>query len=92
MAGGADLTYTFPKPEMFITFRCDVHPWMFAWVSVFDSPYYAITDKEGHFDIKNVPPGKYTLMADHRKLGKQTVEVDVKDNNVTQDFTFTVKK
>ena len=40
MPGGADLTYTFPKPEMFLRFKCDVHPWMFAWVSVFDSPYF----------------------------------------------------
>ena len=40
MAGGADLTYTFPKPEMFLRFKCDVHPWMFAWVSVFDSPVF----------------------------------------------------
>src|ERR1017187_6359730 len=38
MAGSADLTYTFAKPEMFLRFKCDVHPWMFAWVSVIDSP------------------------------------------------------
>lgn len=91
MTGGADLTYTFAKPEMFITFKCDVHPWMFAWVSVFDSPYYAITDKEGKFVIKNVPPGKYTLEANHRKLGVQTSDVEVTDSNVTADFTFEVK-
>src|SRR5690348_14087930 len=36
MPGGADLHYTFDKPEMFLKFQCDVHPWMFAWVSVFD--------------------------------------------------------
>ena len=47
MAGAADLTYTFAKPEMFMTFKCDVHPWMYAWVSVFDSPYYAISDQDG---------------------------------------------
>ncbi len=91
IAGGADLTYTFPKPEMFIKFKCDVHPWMFAWVSVFDSPYYALSDKDGKFVIKNVPPGKYTVEADHRKLGTQTQDVEVKDSNVTANFTFTVK-
>jgi plastocyanin len=91
MVGGADLNYTFDKPEMFITFKCDVHPWMFAWVSVFDSPYYAITDKEGKFVIKNVPPGKYTVEANHRKLGVQTSDVEVKDSNVTVDFTFEIK-
>ncbi len=91
MPGGADLTLAFPKPEMFITFRCDVHPWMFAWVSVFDSPYYSITDKEGKFVIKNVPPGKYTVEASHRKLGTQTSDVEVKDSDVTVNFTFNVK-
>jgi plastocyanin len=89
--GGPDLTFTFSKPEMFITFKCDVHPWMFAWVSVFDSPYYCITDKEGKFVIKNVPPGKYTVEADHRKLGVSTKDVEVKDSDVTVDFTFNIK-
>ena len=86
--GAADLTYTFPKPEMFLKFQCDVHPWMFAWVSVFDHPYFCVSDKDGKFTIKNVPPGKYTLVAQHRKAGTQTQEVEVKDGNATANFTF----
>jgi plastocyanin len=92
MPGGADLSYSFPKPEMFLTFKCDVHPWMFAWVSVIDSPYYAVTGKDGKFTIKNVPPGKYILAAAHRKLGTQTAPVEVTASGATQDFTFEVKK
>jgi len=91
MIGGADLTYTFTKPEMFLKFQCDVHNWMFAWVNVFDSPYFCITDKDGNFVIKNVPPGKYTIEANHRKLGSQTKDVEVTDKDVTVNFTFTVK-
>ena len=91
MPGGADLTYIFPQPEMFLRFKCDVHPWMFAWVSVFDSPYFSMSDKDGKFVIKNVPPGKYTVEADHRKLGAQTQDVEVADKDVTVNFTFTVK-
>ncbi len=91
MPGGADLTYTFPKPEMFLRFKCDVHPWMFAWVSVFDSPYFCLSDKDGKFTIKNVPPGKYTVEAAHRKLGTQTQDVEVKDSDVTVNFTFEAK-
>jgi plastocyanin len=91
MPGGADLTYTFPKPEMFLKFQCDVHPWMFAWVSVIDSPYFAVSDKDGKFTIKNVPPGKYTIEANHRKLGAQTQEIEVKDTDATANFTFEVK-
>ena len=89
--GAADLTYTFAQPEMFLRFKCDVHPWMFAWVSVFDSPYFCVSDKDGKFVIKNVPPGKYTVEAAHRKLGAQTQDVEVKDGDVTANFAFEVK-
>jgi plastocyanin len=85
MAGGADLT------EMFLRFKCDVHPWMFAWVSVFDSPYFSVSDKDGKFVIKNVPPGKYTVEANHRKAGAQTQDVEVADKDVTVNFIFAVK-
>ena len=91
MAGGPDLCYSFPQPEMFLRFKCDVHPWMFAWVSVFDSPYFAVSDKDGKFVIKNVPPGKYTIEANHRKLGAQTQDMEVKDGDATANFTFEVK-
>ena len=91
MPGGPDLDYTYSKPELFMKFKCDVHPWMFAWVSVFDSPFYSISDSSGKFVIKNVPPGKYTVEADHRKLGTLTKDVEVKDGDVTVNFTFDVK-
>jgi plastocyanin len=91
MSGGPDLTYTFDKPEMFMKFQCDVHPWMFAWVSLFDSPYYAISGTDGKFVIKDVPPGSYTVVASHRKLGEQTQTVQVADKDVTVNFSFSVK-
>ncbi len=91
MMGQPDLTYTFPNPEMFVMFKCDVHPWMRAWVSVFDSPYFSVSDKDGKFVIKNVPPGKYTVEANHRKAGAQTQDVEVADKDVTVNFNFTVK-
>jgi plastocyanin len=91
MPGGADLTFTFDKPEPFLKFQCDVHPWMFAWVSVFDHPYFAVSGADGKFTIKNVPAGKYTLEAAHRKLGVQTAEVEVKADGAAQNFTFEPK-
>lgn len=91
MPGGADLNFTFDKPEPFLKFQCDVHPWMFAWVSVFDHPYFAVSGADGKFTVKNVPPGKYTLEATHRKLGVQTAEIEVKDTGAAQNFTFEIK-
>jgi plastocyanin len=91
MPGGADLTFTFPQPEPFLKFQCDVHPWMFAWVTVVDSPFFCVSGKDGKFAIKNVPPGKYTIEAAHRKLGAQTQEVEIKDADATINFTFEAK-
>src|SRR5688572_12489506 len=65
--GGADLTFTFPATENFLKFACNVHPWMFSYVTVVDHPYFAVTGKDGTFTIKDVPPGKYTIVALHRK-------------------------
>jgi len=91
MAGGPDLTYTYDKPEMYLKFQCDVHPWMFSWVSIFDSPYFSLSDTSGKFTIKNVPPGKYTVVANHRKAGEKTQVVEVTDKGVTVNFKFEAK-
>jgi len=65
---------------------------MFAWVTIEDSPYFAVSDKNGKFTIKDVPPGQYTITAIHRKLGSQKLDVEVKDINVTVSFpAFEVK-
>jgi plastocyanin len=93
LPGGPDLTFTFAKPENFLRFKCDVHPWMFAWVTVVDHPWFAVTDKNGRFTIKDVPPGKYTISALHRKAAPEGVdkEIEVADGDVTVDFTLEVK-
>jgi hypothetical protein len=93
MSGSADLVYEFPAAENFMKFQCDVHPWMFAWVTVVDNPYFAMTDKDGKYTIKNVPPGKYTISALHYKLAKTGVDKDVEvtGSGATVDFTLEVK-
>lgn len=93
MQNAADLTYTFPAPEKFLKFNCDVHRWMFAWITVVDHPYFAVTDKDGKFTIKNVPPGKYTISALHRKASPEGTDkpVEVTDAGATVDFTLDVK-
>jgi plastocyanin len=83
MPNGPELTFVFDKPEDFLKFKCDVHPWMFAWVSIFDHPYFAVSAKDGTFKIANVPAGKYTLKAAHRKAGVVTQEIEVKEGAPT---------
>ncbi|MHB8519659.1 MAG: carboxypeptidase regulatory-like domain-containing protein [Limisphaerales bacterium] len=83
---------SFSKPEVMVRFKCDVHPWMFAYMGVVDGPCFAVSAKDGAFTLKNVPPGKYTIAAVHLKAGTQTQEIEVADGqNKPVDFTFEVK-
>ncbi len=94
-AGAPDLTLTFAEAEEFLRFKCDVHNWMFSYVTVLDHPYFDVSGKDGTFKIANVPPGKYTLSAVHRKAsgGKPvTKEIEVKDGNATVDFSLEAPK
>lgn len=89
---GKDLEFTFPKEEVFLRFKCDVHPWMFSYVGVLEHPYFAVTGPDGSFKIANVPPGKYTVEAYHRKAGKSTQEIEVPaTGNKEANFKFDVK-
>jgi hypothetical protein len=82
------------KPEVLVKLKCDVHPWMFAYIGVNDSPYFAITDKDGNFKIADVPPGTYTLTAYHLKAHGanpgETQEITVAGSPVTANFTVEV--
>lgn len=91
MASGPDLTLTFDKPESFVRFKCDVHPWMFAYATVVDHPYFAVTDKDGKFTIKDLPAGKYTVEVAHRKAGTATQEVEIKADGGKAEFTLEAK-
>ena len=74
---GARLTRTFTVPEVMVRFKCDVHAWMTAYVGVMSHPFFAVSDANGNFDIKGLPPGTYTLEAWHEKFGTRTAKVTV---------------
>ena len=69
---------------------CNVHPEMSGYIVVAPTPYFAVTDKSGNYEIKNVPPGKYTLKtwSEDGKVTTQAVEVGA--GTTTADLT--VKK
>ena len=86
---GPPISTAWPQSEVFLRFKCDVHPWMFAYVGVVAHPYFAVSAKDGSFTIKNVPAGKYVIEALHRKTGKPvTKEVTVDANGAVADFTI----
>ena len=73
---------SFRTPET-INVRCDVHPWMNAYIVAAAHPYFAVTDKGGQFTLANVPPGTYTLEVWQESLGKASQQVTVKPNETT---------
>ena len=78
------------KAENSIKIKCDVHSWMKAYVSVFNHPYFAVTDDSGYYQIDNIPPGDYAVIAWQEKFKDKTMNatVTVSDSVSTQNFTF----
>lgn len=69
---------------------CNVHPEMSGYIVVTPTPYFAVTDKDGNFEIKNIPAGKYTLKT-WSEDGKPTTQaVDL--SGATATVEITVKK
>jgi len=80
----------FDKAEGMFQIKCDVHPWMNAFVGVFSHPFYSVTGADGKFTISGLPPGTYEITAWHERLGTQTATITVGASDTkTQDFKFT---
>lgn len=62
---GMVLNKKFSKPEVGIAFKCDVHPWMGAYVHVVAHPYFAVTGLDGSFEIRGLSAGEYELSVWH---------------------------
>ena len=82
------LSVKFEKPEAPFKIKCDVHPWMGAYIGVFDHPCFAVSGDDGTYIISDLKPGEYVIEAWHEKLGSQTANVTVSDSAAYQDFTF----
>lgn len=82
-------SYTFKHGGCSAVILCNVHPEMEAYVVVAETPYFAVSAKDGKYEIKDVPPGKYTLMIWHEKLKGEPVTVQVPEKgDATVDFTL----
>jgi plastocyanin len=89
---GMTITRKFEKPEIFKV-KCEVHPWMAAYIGVFSNPYFAVTGDDGSFSLKGLPPGEYTIEAWHERYGTRTAKVKVgRTGTVTTDFTYPIAK
>ena len=86
-----EATTVFNKPEEVFHIKCDVHPWMSAYMAVFTHPFFSVTATDGKFTISGLDPGTYEITAWHEKLGTQTASVTVGANDTkAQNFKFAV--
>jgi plastocyanin len=89
---GAPQGVQFNDPELMVPVRCNNHPWMNAFINVADTPFFAVTDADGNFEIKGLPAGDYVLAVLHEKLGEQTMNVTVKPLETEKaDFSYAAK-
>ncbi len=78
------------RPEVMVSVRCDLHPWMQGWIGVVDHPYFAVTGRDGRYTLPDVPSGDYTVAVWHERLGTQESRVTVAaKGTVDAPFTFT---
>ncbi len=88
---GRTIPIAFKKSEI-IRVDCDLHSWMRGWVVVADHPFYAVTNDQGDFTLDTVPPGRYTLQVWQEALGTATVDVTVRERDVTPVTVEMTKK
>jgi plastocyanin len=87
--GDPPLSRKFTKPEIMIPVKCNIHSWMHAFIGVLDHPYFAVSKDDGSFEIKNLPPGTYTLSVWQDGLDTQEQQVTIGSNSEAEaNFTF----
>jgi plastocyanin len=77
--GGAAIDYKFPRQEIMIPVKCNIHPWMRSYISVVNHPFFGVSSADGSFTIKGLPAGTYTIEAVHERFGSQETSVTVGD-------------
>lgn len=87
--GSPPLTAKFDQAE-FIPVKCNIHPWMHSTFAVLKTSHFDVTKNDGAFDLKGLPPGKYTITAWQEMLGTQSQDVTI-GSGPTKPIVFTFK-
>src|ERR1017187_1400281 len=86
---GSSVDESFAREEIAIPVKCNLHPWMHGYIAVFKHPFFAVTGKDGNFDLSGLPPGTYTIKAWHETLGTSTQTITLGANESKQiSFVF----
>jgi hypothetical protein len=93
---GEEFTADIKRPDE-ITLSCEIHTWMRAYIRNFDHPFAAVTDENGHYEIKNVPTGVpvqlviWHEVAEYGENGSKGKTVTLKDGENVEDFKIKAK-
>lgn len=88
-AAVTEATFELLRPEDPFRIKCDVHPWMSAFVGVMEHPFFDVSEADGSFGITGLPAGSFEIEAWHERLGTRTATVEVKEGETGQvDFVF----
>ena len=90
-AGQGPIEKSFARAEVLIPVKCNQHPWMKAYIGVMRHPLFAVSAETGAYEIKNVPPGTYTVVAwrEGQQPEEKPMQVTVTANGTAKaDFAF----
>jgi len=74
---GTPIETRFMRAETMVPVKCNLHPWMRAYVGVLAHPFFGVSSTDGTYSITGLPPGDYTLVAWHEILGEKTVALSI---------------
>ena len=87
---GAERTITVEHPEVMISVRCDLHPWMQGWLGVVDHPFFGVSGPDGRVTLQGVPPGDYVVGVWHERFGTREAKATVTPKGTaSMGVTFT---
>ena len=88
-SGAAPLQLTYTEPELMIPVKCNLHPWMRAYINMVPHPFFSVTGEDGRFEIGGLPAGSYVLEAIHANAGRLELPIILtpdKSTHVTLSF------
>ena len=93
LAHSSQVRSTFSRSDtQEILMRCNLHPFLQTQAYIVDNPYFAVTDAEGRFSIKDIPPGTYAITAWHPFIPRQKGQITITADGETKiEFTFDSK-
>ena len=91
--GAPPIEKSFNRAEILVPVKCNQHPWMRAYIGEMRTPFFSVSSDTGAYEIKGLPPGKYTVIA-WREGGAKGTEAPPQEVTVTAngsakaDFSF----